>query len=195
MKPIFLTHIVFIGFVILFFSCQNQTLDNQDRKQVEITKANLDDMEMIEARGTPQQDHSIIDKDYFKKFDKIELVYYPHSVRSYGTMPACGNLIKNGVFDVDSLEKKKGLSKRQIQKFEDLVFTPLKETDSIFMSADCFKPRHSLVFYEGEKATHIIEVCFECSGICNSSYDSINVNNLYFRFEEMESLFDKILND
>lgn len=192
MKQLFFT---FIGFVILFSSCQNRTQKNQDKNQVEITDDNLDDMEMMEATQAIRIEYSTIDKNYFKKFDKIELAYYPHSVRSYGTMPVCKKLINNGVFEVDSLQKKVVLNKSQFQEFENLVFTPLEEADSMAMSADCFKPRHSLIFYEKEKVTHIIEICFECAEICNSSSESINVHNLYFRFEELETLFNTILKD
>lgn len=191
MKQLFFNLTYFIGVIIFISSCQTQ--NKQDKKQ----NINSDDVEMIEGDNieTTKEEESI-DKNYFKKFDKVELAYYPHSVRSHGTMPACGELIKKGVFEVDSLQKKITLTKIQVQKFEELIFTPLKESDSLFMSSDCFKPRHSLIFYEKEKAIYIIEVCFECHGICKSPRkSSIDTHNLYFRFDEMEELFNRILKE
>ncbi len=183
----------FIGFVILFSSCQNQTQKNQDKNQVEITEENLDDMDTMEYIETARLEN-LVDKNYFKKFDKIELAYYPHSVRSYGSMMTCSKLIKNGVFEVDSLQKKITLTKSQFQEFENLVFTPLEEADSMAMSADCFFPRHSLIFYEKEKATHIIEICFQCSNICYFPNKNTGMH-LEFKFEKLETLFNKILKD
>ncbi len=187
MKQLFFNLTYFIGVIIFISSCQTQ--NKQDKKQ----NINSDDVEMIEVNNieTTKEEKSI-DKNYFKKFDKVELTYYPHSVRSHGIMPACGELIKNGIFEVDSLQKKTTLTKIQIQKFEQLVFT--EATQKEWQPSDCFKPRHSLIFYEKEQATHIIEICFDCSYVCYYP-DTFPSMSLIYKFNEMENLFNKILKE
>lgn len=178
--------LVYLGFTLIFSACQNT---NQDKKQVEEI-INEESNHYVDDYLEQSIEETTLDKEYFKKFDKIELAYYPHSQRSYGTMPNCSNLIRNKVFEVDSLEKKVALNPTQRKQFEEIAFT--KPTQKEWQPSDCFRPRHSLIFYEKEQATHIIEVCFDCSDVCYFP-TTFPTMNLVYKLEEMEELFKKMV--
>ncbi len=172
--------IVCIGFVILFSSCQNQ-----NKKQVEAIEGNSNDIEMMQTVGTIQQENSIIDKDYFKEFDKIELAYYPNSKRAMFTM-GCDTLLKNGVFQVDSLQKRVVLEKEQEEKLNKILL----QNKGMSSPSDCYRPQHAVLFYRKEKVESFIEICFDCNQSC-SSFSSYYLRDI--QLESLKPLFDKIL--
>lgn len=140
---------------------------------------------MMEAVGTMRQKNVSIDKDYFKKFDKIELLYYPNSKRAMFTM-GCDTLLKNGVFQVDSLQERVILDKEQEESLNRIV----SQNSGGNNPADCYMPKHAILFYRNNRVDSFIEICFECNQSC-SSFSSYYLGDI--QLNSLKPLFDEIL--
>jgi hypothetical protein len=97
----------------------------------------------------------------FNKSDKIKLVSYYTRRDSYSDI----DLINKGKFLVDDIQQQVTLNNDQ----RDSLFSILYNFKSVpvgldTLQADCYNPRHAIVFYEGEAAIAFFEICFECGG-------------------------------
>jgi hypothetical protein len=97
----------------------------------------------------------------FNASDKVELVSYECRRDSYSN----DNLIFNEQFSVVNIKQRVSLGKSQ----QDSVFSILYNYKPLpvgldTLQADCYNPRHSIVFYEKSKAIAFFEICFECGG-------------------------------
>jgi|GEM_PF-966623 len=97
----------------------------------------------------------------FNVSDKVELVSYQCRRDSYSN----DNLISNDKFSVANIKQRVSLGKSQ----RDSVFSLLYNYKPLpvgldTLQADCYNPRHSIVFYEKSKAIAFFEICFECGG-------------------------------
>jgi hypothetical protein len=97
----------------------------------------------------------------FNKSDKIQLVSYDTRRDSYGER----DLIDNGKFSVKDIQQEVTLNSEQC----DSLFSILYNFRSVpsgadTLQADCYQPRHSIVFYEKKEAIAFFEVCFACGG-------------------------------
>lgn len=174
MNQLYLNFITFIGFVIFVSSCQTQ--NKQDEKQNVHQAVNLDDIEMVEAEKP-------IDKKYFKKFDKIELLFYPNSERANFAM-GCRGLLKDGVFQTDSVKERIVLDQMQKENLNQILSKP----SGMLHPADCYSPQHAILFYKKEKVESFIEICFKCNQSCPSSLGDKHL-------ESLEEFFNKILKE
>jgi hypothetical protein len=178
MNQLCLNFITFIGFVIFVSSCQTQ--NKQDEKQnvhqAANTEESLDDMEMVEAEKP-------IDKNYFKKFDKIELLFYPNSERAIFTV-GCLGLLKDGVFQIDSVQQRIVLDQMQKENLNQILSKP----SGMLRPANCYSPQNAILFYKEEKVESFIEICFKCNQSCPLSLGDKHL-------ESLEKFFNKILKE
>jgi hypothetical protein len=97
----------------------------------------------------------------FSKADKIELVSYDLRQDSYGNR----DLVSDGTFSVDSIRQRVVLDGNQRDSLFSILYNFKAVPAGIESSqADCYNPRHSIVFYQKNKAMAFLEICFECGG-------------------------------
>lgn len=97
----------------------------------------------------------------FNTADKIVVVNYPYRKDSYTN----DNLIVNDSFIVKGISKVVTIENRQI----DTLFSILYDYEgNAGFAADCYNPRHSVIFYKDNKAIAFFEVCLECGGFRKS---------------------------
>lgn len=97
----------------------------------------------------------------FNNSDKIELVAYEPRRDAYSNR----DLIDKGVFSVNDIRQRVTLNNTQ----RDSLFSILYNFKPVpvgldTMQADCYNPKHSIVFYEKSAAIAFFEICFECGG-------------------------------
>jgi hypothetical protein len=97
----------------------------------------------------------------FNKSHTIELVSYETRIHNYLN----DQLIEAGAFVVPGIKQRIILSKEETNKLFDILY----DSDqigghSVQSLADCYSPRHSIVFYDSGRAIAFLEVCFECEG-------------------------------
>jgi hypothetical protein len=97
----------------------------------------------------------------FNRCDRVELVSYECRKDSYSN----DNLIRNDKFMVADIAQRVSLGQSQ----RDSIFSILNNyrpspVGLDTLEADCYNPRHSIVFYEKTKAIAFFEICFECGG-------------------------------
>jgi hypothetical protein len=97
----------------------------------------------------------------FNKSDKIQLVSYHTRRDSYSDR----DLINNGKFSVDNIQQEMTLNSDQ----RDSLFSILYNFKPVpagldTLQADCYNPRHAIVFYDKKEAIAFFEICFECGG-------------------------------
>jgi hypothetical protein len=76
----------------------------------------------------------------------------------------------------DTISRKLDLN--QIKKLNDILIG--KQDDDLsdpVVSADCFYPRHNIIFLKEEKIVNYISVCFECNQIKSSKPTSAKMQN------------------
>lgn len=97
----------------------------------------------------------------FNASDNVELVSYESRQDSYSN----NNLISNGKFTVDNIRQRVSLGKSQRDSIFSILYN-YKPSPAGFdtLQADCYNPRHSIVFYKKSKAIAFFEICFECGG-------------------------------
>ena len=97
----------------------------------------------------------------FSESDKIELVSYEEKKRYKSVRN--DELIKDGRFVVPDIHQRTFLAQKQIDSLFSIIYNLESPTDSI-SHADCYNPRHSIVFYSKERAIAFLEICFSCHG-------------------------------
>ncbi|MDJ1505146.1 hypothetical protein [Xanthocytophaga agilis] len=100
---------------------------------------------------------------------------------------------KEFIARLDSTQNKllpdKILSEKQIREIETL-FTKTSEDDMYGMGADCFNPRHAIVYYDDQhRPTNALLVCFECGRI--EAFPNTQ-ENLNFYTDNFRSFFEKL---
>lgn len=102
----------------------------------------------------------------FDKSDKIEIVSYNTRRDIFSSR----DLIDNGKFAVDDIQQRMTLGKNQRDSIFSILFNLRPSPTGIdTLQADCYYPRHSIVFYEKTRAIAFFEVCLECGGTRQSS--------------------------
>ncbi|HEV7231374.1 MAG TPA: hypothetical protein VGO45_08610 [Bacteroidia bacterium] len=72
------------------------------------------------------------------------------------------SLIQMGVFIVINPVDRIILNKSQTDSLFSILYN-YKPLDPGGNSTDCYEPRHAIVFYQNNRATAFIEICFECN--------------------------------
>lgn len=97
----------------------------------------------------------------FSTSDKVELVSYECRKDSYSN----DNLISGDKFTVDNIKQRVTLDRSKRDSVYSILYnfrpSPVGQDT---LQADCYNPRHSIVFYEKSKAVAFFEICFECGG-------------------------------
>lgn len=97
----------------------------------------------------------------FNASDKVELVSYECRKDSYSD----DNLISGDKFTVDNIKQRVSLGKSQRDSIFSILYNYKPSPVGLdTLQADCYNPRHSIVFYEKSKAIAFFEICFECGG-------------------------------
>lgn len=140
------------------FSCS--TKDAQKDSASAIT-----DSTTIEVYSGPCKfEKGRIPKDKFpvSSTDKIELVSYSSRPNSYTDT----SLIVDGKFKVEYIKQRVTLDKAQTDSLLSILYNvkPFPIGIDTTGLADCYNPRHSILFNKGNKTIAFLEVCFECGG-------------------------------
>ncbi|AFM05214.1 hypothetical protein Fleli_2861 [Bernardetia litoralis DSM 6794] len=183
MKHIFLFLLIILT-VLFFISCNKN--NQQQEANVFMSEIQTDEKEqmiLIEEISN-KLSHKIA---YFDQYDKIEILFYPKSKRAMGIPgTVCGNLLKNGEFVVDSIQTRVTLSKPQKEELVKFLTSPNK---SKLEAADCYWPKHAILFYKSEKVDSFLEICFECNNSCPKWFV------LQGRYNDLELLFKDFSSD
>ena len=108
-------------------------------------------------RKTDSSDHPF---NAFVISDRVELVSYDTRIDSNN-----GDLINRWKFNVDNIRQRVTLNRFQRDSLFSLLYNYSPSPAGIdTLQADCYSPRHAIVFYEKEAATAFLELCFECGG-------------------------------
>ena len=95
----------------------------------------------------------------FDKSDRIGIVSYE------SRNEADNELIKNDSFRVAGIGERIVLNKVQIDTLFSLLYDYQRNKNRGSVSqADCYNPRHAVVFYKANKAIAFWEICLECGG-------------------------------
>src|SRR5688572_10634143 len=149
--------------IILFLtivSCSTKdkaaTQPPADTTQIELT---TEDETVFNGPCVFERKSEVKDTFPFNVSDKVELVSYECRKDSYSN----DNLISSNKFAVDNVKQRVSLDKSQ----RDSIFSILYNYKPLpvgvdTLQADCYNPRHSIVFYEKSKAIAFFEICFEC---------------------------------
>jgi hypothetical protein len=149
-------------FIILVVGCR--TKDTKSQSISETDTSLVDDGEFDEGETGCLYDKSNKrpgDTYPFDKSDKIELVSY----QTRRTNRSNDSLIQDGNFTVPNIRQRVRLNKVQSDTLFSILYNykKIRQGDVEFV-ADCYNPRHSIVFYQAGRAFAFLEVCFQCNG-------------------------------
>lgn len=149
-----------LGILIIVSSCSTKNV-----KEAELSDSITTESKAIEVFNGPCKFESgRIPEDKFpvSEMDKIELVSYSPRLNSYSDL----DLIIDDKFKLSYIKQRIALGKPQADSLLSILYnikpSPIG-TDTTGV-ADCYNPRHSILFYKGSKAIAFFEVCFECGG-------------------------------
>lgn len=98
----------------------------------------------------------------------------------------------DGNFDkeIDTKKFKDTISRRlnsaQIKDLNDILSGRKKQkTKSVYGVADCFYPRHNIIFIKDKKIINHVTVCFECNQIKSSKSTLASMENLEIFFNSL----------
>lgn len=158
--------IIFLFTIISLACCQNIT---QPKKEIPLIKKDsiigndiVTDIE--EGRCIYRKYDKKSNVTYpFNKADKIEIVYYPFREDSYTN----NELIKDNQFTVKNIKERIILNANQKEELFSILYDYTTKSEKFYVDstpADCYNPRHSIIFYSGDKVISYLEVCLECGG-------------------------------
>lgn len=130
------------------------------------------------------------------EFAEIEAAMIYQNDLPYGFIQSTV-LSEDGTSSVESLENKIDLSRlfnlkhlelskqvELIQFFDSIIL------DSIQSRANCYEPRHAILFYDAQDSIEcFIEICFHCSRLGFVSRQAINVEINSQDFEQLKQFF------
>lgn len=130
------------------------------------------------------------------EFAEIEAAMIYQNDLPYGFIQSTV-LSEDGTSSVESLENKIDLSRlfnlkhlelskqvELIQFFDNIIL------DSIQSRANCYEPRHAILFYDAQDSIEcFIEICFHCSRLGFVSRQAINVEINSQDFEQLKQFF------
>ena len=130
------------------------------------------------------------------EFAEIEAAMIYENDLPYGFIQSTV-LSEHGASSVESLENKIDVSRlfnlkhlelskqvELIQFFDSIIL------DSIQSRANCYEPRHAIIFYDAQDSIQcFIEICFHCSRLKFVSRQAINVEINRQDFERMKQFF------
>ncbi len=128
----------FIGFIlVLIFSCKEKKIES---------------LPLVEQINKPL---SILEQ-----YDKVRLISYNHHRRNYPNQKDIvikdNNIVISNVEFVDDVILEK--------KYKTKIFNILETEYRNGSFADCYNPRHILLFYKGNELIDYYEFCAECGG-------------------------------
>jgi hypothetical protein len=101
----------------------------------------------------------------FNEAAEIEIVSYPMRDAYSRKGENKSELIRDSVFTVEGIEDRIKLSPAQIDTLFNILYNyKAKRYGNARSAADCYNPRHSIIFYKNNKAFAFLEVCLECQG-------------------------------
>jgi hypothetical protein len=163
-----MTNMRYIGIIFFVIALSCTSKDNSKEKQ--INESGIDptaDEDEVVFNG-PCVYRKIDFSNIFPTtgVDQVDLVAYCCRSDSYSNR----DLINNGRFAVDDIEQRITLNKVQKDSLYSILYN-FKPSPVGFdtLHADCYNPRHSIVFYEKNNAKAYLEVCFECGGTKQSA--------------------------
>lgn len=150
-------------FLLLLAGCQTNS-----NPEVKISKAISDTISVIQDDYSDagyciyeKSNKDILATYPFSKADKIEIVSYPMRKSAYMN----SRLIVDNKFIVEGIEDRIKLKGPQIDTLFSILFDYKLKSDKYGMpTADCYSPRHSILFYKDNKAFAFYEICFDCGG-------------------------------
>jgi len=149
---------IIIVIIILNFGCRTKEATNQNIDGPDTVLADDEGETGCIYNKTEKKPESTIP---FDKSDKVELVSYSARRDGYSN----DELIQDGKFTVKEIKQRIKLNKMQIDSLFSILYNSKKirqgNNESV---ADCYNPRHSVVFYQNGRGTAFLEVCFECCG-------------------------------
>jgi hypothetical protein len=148
-------------FFLFIFSCSTKdkttTQISADTLEVESTI----EEEVFNGPCVFQRTGQMQSKFPFDKSDKVELVSYECRKVSDDN----DNLIRNEKFTVDNIKQRVSLGQSQRDSVFSILYNLRPSPAGLdTLQADCYNPRHSIVFYQNTKAIAFFEICFECGG-------------------------------
>jgi len=154
-----LKYIVFVVFCFVF-GCQTNETTNQNRNQPDTifnyAYAEDDGGTRCAFKRTEKKPESTFP---FNKSDKIELVSYGAKLNLHSD----NELIRDGKFMVKEIKQRVTLNKAQTDSLFSILYNFEKiKKGSEEPLADCYNPRHCIVFYQDGRAISFLEICFDC---------------------------------
>lgn len=167
---------LFVFLIIILMGCSNKSSNQNenlpktnevkeaDEKEVENNKTNSDEdfgeMECVYIKANMTR-KSVYP---FNKATKIEVFSCEPFIGEGSKWRINSSSINSGVFELEQYYEKISLSQLQTDSLFSILYNyQPKRLGNTFGVADCYNPRHSIVFYEGDKAIAFIELCLECS--------------------------------
>lgn len=153
-------------FITLIIICGCSTRQAKEEKTFDTLAADTVNEQEIVFGGPCKYTRGQVPKSKFPLdvTDKIVLVSYQSRVV---TMEKGNDLIAGGTFKVDNIKQRVTLNKNQADSLLSILYNfnsfPAG-VDTSMVQADCYNPRHSIVFYKRNEAIAFLEICFECGG-------------------------------
>jgi len=159
-------------FSIIFFSCRETSVKkNQALNKVQTQKSDQYDpgeTSCIYSKTAKK----LTDTYPFDQADKIEIVSYPVRSDAYSN----DKLIVDSSFVVKGIKDRIVLTTQQSDSLFSILFDyKTKREGSVVPDADCYNPRHSIIFYHRTKPIAFLEVCLECGGTRHSKDTNFGV--------------------
>jgi hypothetical protein len=108
----------------------------------------------------------------FNKADRIEIVSYPYKRNDFRN----DKLIVDNKFIIKGIEERIRLNSAQMDTLFSILFDyKTKVQNSPIPVADCYNPRHSILFYKDKNPFAFLEVCLECGGTRKSENTDFGV--------------------
>lgn len=184
-----MNRIFFLVSLIFVFSCKEEkTSENSKEKETE-TK------EVVEEEYVQEDDEwsdyikvKYIKKDKypFNEIDAVSVFSYENLLNNFSEDPST---IEDGNFLIREQDIKDSinLSMPQIDSLEGVLFG---YTGGNYDLADCYLPRHTIVFYNKGKAITFLEICMECNG--SRTHDKMSVGISAEKMKMLKEFFKSI---
>lgn len=164
---------IIIVLIILNFGCRTKERTNQNAEKPDTVLLEENEYDLGETGCTYNKTDKNPENTYpFDESDKIELVSYDTRRDSYSN----DELIQDGEFKFSKtaftkIRQRIQLNKNQKDSLFSILFNYKKiRQGNVEPVADCYNPRHSIIFHKGGRAIAFLEICFECNGTRMTKY-------------------------